>query len=361
MNRDFKYLCNELSLRVGWYVGVQPSPRLVNLTLLVLNDLLELFKVDSAGAQIGLFKISRVIIALSDARRTDLSAQPYEIILETIWVHGDNFKALNCDVLDVSSSPTTHASADPNFDCFHPGHWLKFNFKSASTSFTLVQDTETTLPSVDGGHARLNSGIQLQVWPRRRSRSSKILKRPSFDASASLAPTLLFSPAGPMVERLAAWVWNRFEALQTSIAYFTSHLGCGHTHHGLGLEGPKQWTFDLRYPYNFIQLQLVGLDSDFCGALTGRISALVLAGSRSSKFKFNTTSDSTSVFSFIRIVSPTKLNFHSDSFDVVLRRMIPCAVPLTVTVYSFNCVSELSSRYGRVWDRSAAFRPPYDT
>ncbi|KAJ7150265.1 hypothetical protein C8R46DRAFT_1229833 [Mycena filopes] len=220
-----------------------------------------------------------------------------------------------------------------------PGHWLKFNFKSASTSFTLVQDTETTLPSVDGGHARLNSGIQLQVWPRRRSRSSKILKRPSFDASASLAPTLLFSPAGPMVERLAAWVWNRFE--------------------------------DLDSPYNFIQLQLVGLDSDFCGALTGRISALVLAGSRSSKFKFNTTSDSTSVFSFIRIVSPTKLNFHSDSFDVVLRRMIPCAgtprlcsfepSSLTVTVYSFNCVSELSSRYGRVWDRSAAFRPPYDT
>ncbi|KAJ7150266.1 hypothetical protein C8R46DRAFT_1229834 [Mycena filopes] len=92
MNRDFKYLCNELSLRVGWYVGVQPSPRLVNLTLLVLNDLLELFKVDSAGAQIGLFKISRVIIALSDARRTDLSAQPYEIILETIWVHGPQLR-----------------------------------------------------------------------------------------------------------------------------------------------------------------------------------------------------------------------------------------------------------------------------
>ncbi|KAJ7150276.1 hypothetical protein C8R46DRAFT_1198375 [Mycena filopes] len=372
MNRDFKYLCNELSLRGHFrcrpsriqvrmnrdapFVSQFPS-RLVNLTLLVLNDLLELFKVDSAGAQIGLFKISRVIIALSDARRTDLSAQPYEIILETIWVH-------------VTSRPSTATYSTcrrarqptPQLTRISTGTWLDCDgIEPASTRALVEIQLQICLDVVharpryrddprltrDGGHARLNSGIQLQVWPRRRSRSSKILKRPSFDASASLAPTLLFSPAGPMVERLAAWVWNRFEVIVLNLNFEPSLInlpqrhegfvrcwevetrrygsncngtsltsGCGHTHHGLGLEGPKQWTFDLRYPYNFIQLQLVGLDSDFCGALTGRISALVLAGSRSSKFKFNTTSDSTPL-------------------------TLVDASSLTVTVYSFNCVSEL--------------------
>ncbi|KAJ7150269.1 hypothetical protein C8R46DRAFT_1198373 [Mycena filopes] len=336
MNRDFKYLCNELSLRGHFrcrpsriqvrmnrdapFVSQFPS-RLVNLTLLVLNDLLELFKVDSAGAQIGLFKISRVIIALSDARRTDLSAQPYEL----------------------SSKP------------------------SGST------------PSVDGGHARLNSGIQLQVWPRRRSRSSKILKRPSFDASRLASSNLLFSPAGPMVERLAAWVWNRFEGLDWAYSErigsnkvqfklnpraqleprvvtahvsvqsstdllslfhrcfnpgisnlwsfeFSSHLGCGHTHHGLGLEGPKQWTFDLSRTTLFNSNSLAWTRT--FASIDWTDITLVLAGSRSSKFKFNTTSDSTPL-------------------------TLVDASSLTVTVYSFNCVSELSSRYGRVWDRSA--------
>ncbi|KAJ7150204.1 hypothetical protein C8R46DRAFT_1229775 [Mycena filopes] len=204
MNRDFKNLCNELPLQgkvsfglvfldtdplfasglteVGRYVEVKLSPRLFNLTLLVIKTLLELFKVGSAGAQIDRFKISRVILALVDANYTNLSANSCETMLETYRTIRVEFHPQPSTTM--YSTRCRARQPTPQLTQILTGPWLDYDEIEPASTRALTFNFDFDL-----GAAHTH-----RDYPR--------LRR------------------GNMVVTLAAWAWVCFEVLLASIAYF---------------------------------------------------------------------------------------------------------------------------------------------
>ncbi|KAJ7150237.1 hypothetical protein C8R46DRAFT_1229811 [Mycena filopes] len=313
MNRGFKHLCNELSLRA----------------------LLELFKVDSAGAHIDRFKISRVILALLEAYYTNLSAKPCEIMLE-------NYRTIRVEFHPQLSTTIFHPGTGslparlhaPATVLFHDGAIGKPRLCSfgsrhstsslASTSFTLIHDTETSLVCPERFNLKL-------VW-----------------------------------------------AL--------------HTQHRLGPEGPKLWSLDLSsnsyqrllrvhqaHVQHYIGLDVLDLypvittipwlkTEDIAGSLEGfedghlghpfnpDIHVVPRLQLYPCVLKFSEAIHSMLNLTCIQPRSPTLVDA-SDSFDdVVLRRIIPCPgaprlrsfdpSPLTFNCRSERAVVEIRPRLG---------------